>query len=116
MLFEQYKISHEYLKFSGAIFYCNSYLQKLRGFIFYLKIPFLALIFPGVKIIHTFFVFFKLAVFILDSEGSVIDKFIIKPWRISCYYPNCAYLVEFTDVALFAKINIGDRLILEKQF
>jgi len=69
------------------------------------------IIFINEKMIHMFFCFFDLPVLILNKDKIVIDRFIIKPWHISKYYPQAKYIVETTDNELFDNIRIGDQLI-----
>jgi len=89
----------------------NTFFSKLIGFMFQ-KRPLnpKTIIFINEKMIHMFFCFFDLPILMVDKNKIIIDKFIIKPWRISKFYFKAKYIVETTDMELFNSINIGDQV------
>ena len=60
--------------------------------------------------IHMFFVSFPLAIVVCDKQMKIMDRFVIKPWQVSRYYPDAAYLVESNDIHTIEKIKIGDEI------
>ena len=97
-------------KFLDNIYVYDLFFQKLRGLMFYLKKPRKAIALTNTKSIHMFFVFFKLAIIVLDQNLKVIDKFIIKPWRISKYYPQAEIFLESPNLSIIQNITKGDKL------
>ncbi len=69
----------------------------------------------GLTSIHTFFVFFPIAVVWLDAEKKVVDKKLTHPFR-PYYAPQrpAQYFVEGHPTIL-DKVQIGDRLELGQQ-
>jgi uncharacterized membrane protein (UPF0127 family) len=68
---------------------------------------------PKVKVdIHTFFVFFPLDIFFLDSCMKVIEKATMEPWKI--YLPkNIACFALEANKGEF-NLKVGDKLIIKK--
>lgn len=62
--------------------------------------------------IHMFFVFFPLAVFWLDRQGTVVNRTLARPWR-PFYAParGAQYVLELEPEAL-VRANEGERLEL----
>lgn len=88
----------------------NSFLQRLIGFMFYINKNRKTIFFKKVKIIHNFFVFISLAVLVLNKEKRVIKKFILRPFRISGYYPDAEYIIESNELNILKKIKLNQQL------
>ena len=71
-----------------------------------------ALVFPGVKAVHTHFVRFPIDVVFYDETGVVIDvAHELRPWRFSPYRPKAAGVIELpAGTARSAKTQSGDLL------
>lgn len=61
-----------------------------------------------------FFCFFPMEILFVNSNFCVVDKVILKPWRLN-YTPKsaCMYVIE-SSVGKFKDINIKDIIKLEK--
>jgi uncharacterized membrane protein (UPF0127 family) len=79
---------------------------------FYRTPPRKTLLLPRVKMIHMFFVFFPLGILVLDKNNVIIDKFIIKPWRVSRYYTQAECFLETPDISALPEVHTGDVLDL----
>jgi len=96
-----------------ADFSASTFRQNLRGYMFQRRPLYPAILFKRPVSIHMFFVNFPLAILVLDKKYTVLDKFIIKPWRVSGFYPQAEYFLEIPQLAKIKTIKIGDRLKLK---
>jgi uncharacterized membrane protein (UPF0127 family) len=102
--------------------WCDTFLSRGRGLMFRRAIgEGEAFVFVesresiGLTSIHMFFVFFPIAVIWLDAEKKVVDKKLAHPFR-PYYAPQrpAQYFVE-GHPSILDKVQIGDRLALERQ-
>ena len=77
---------------------------------FYRTPPAFSLLFKKVSALHMFFVFFPLAVIVLDKEKRVQNKFVLRPWMVSGYLAHAEHIIETTDLAVLNNITLGDIL------
>ncbi len=93
---------------------CNS-LGKLRGLMFRQKEKAPALLFRFRKFqkarIHSLFVFFDFIAIWLDDEGNVVDKKIVKPFRLSITPKN--EFKKLIEIPLNSKYKKEIRLLSE---
>jgi uncharacterized membrane protein (UPF0127 family) len=94
--------------------HATTFKQRLLGYMFQRKPKYEAILFKRPLMIHMFFVRFPLAVFVLDKKYKVLKKFIIKPWRISGFYPDAEYFLETAQLKTIKKIKQGTILNLKK--
>ena len=101
--------------------WCADFGSKLRGFTFRRDLAAnegLVLVVANDNrvntSIHMLFVFFDLAVIWVNDAGQVVDKRLAKPWRLA-YVPQAParYVIE-GHPALLEKVNLGDRLTLQR--
>jgi uncharacterized protein len=73
-----------------------------------------ALVFPGVKGVHTHFMRFPIDVVFYDPDGVVVDvAHALRPWRFSAYRSNAAGVIELAaGTARATNTQVGDRLTL----
>ena len=87
---------------------CDNFIEKSFGLMFHRKAK--TTLFVNAKeskvIIHTFFLFFPIDVYWLDSNKLIISKEVLKPFSVS-KSNNAKYLVE-TAKGL-TEANIGDK-------
>lgn len=60
--------------------------------------------------VHTFFMFFSIAVVWLDKDGKVIDKVCARPWRPACIPKSPAMYCIEANPSLLDRVEIGDTL------
>ncbi|MHB1457902.1 MAG: DUF192 domain-containing protein [Armatimonadota bacterium] len=74
-----------------------------------------AMIFPGCKQIHTFFMQFPIDILFVDKNRKVIkiiEKF--QPGKISAYIGDSADVIELPSHTIYdCRITIGDELVYE---
>lgn len=107
-----FKLAHSPKIFFKTIM-ASSFAERLVGYMFQKKPKYEAILFARPLMIHMFFVRFPLAVFVLDKEYKVLNKFIIKPWRVSGFYPRGEYFLESSNLKKEKEIKIGDHLNLK---
>lgn len=97
--------------------WCDGFGSKLRGFTFRRHLAESdGLVLVEKKdsristAIHMLFVSFDLGVIWVNDAGTVVDKALAKPWRLS-YTPQSAarYVIELHP-SLLEKVNIGDHI------
>jgi uncharacterized membrane protein (UPF0127 family) len=105
------------IKYPARVGYCDSFLCRLRGLMFRPRLaPDEGLLLVEKRdsrldtSIHMFFVPFDLAVFWINSEMTVVDKVIAKPWR-PAYFPraDAKYTLEI-HLDRFGDYEIGDKV------
>ena len=74
-----------------------------------------ALVFPGVKGVHTHFMRFPIDLVFYDARGVVLDVTpALRPWRFSSYRRKAAGVIELpAGAARATDTQIGDRLSLQ---
>ncbi len=60
--------------------------------------------------VHTFFMFFSIAVVWLDKDGNVIDTTCAKPWRLACIPKSPAMYCIEAHPSLLDRVETGDTL------
>jgi uncharacterized protein len=88
---------------------------RLRGLMWRASLPQgEALVFPGVKGVHTHFMRFPIDVVFYDRNGVVVEvAHALRPWRFSPYRRNAAGVIELpAGAARAAHTEAGDRLSL----
>lgn len=73
-----------------------------------------ALIFPGERGVHTYFMRFPIDVVFFDREGVVVDvAHTLRPWRFSAYRRKASGVIELpAGTARATGTSMGDRLSL----
>ena len=71
-----------------------------------------ALVLPGVRQVHTFFMRFAIDLIHVDAEWRVLlTRRCVAPWRFGPYCANAAYAIELRAGAISAAgIELGDQL------
>ena len=71
-----------------------------------------ALVFPGVKGVHTHFMRFPIDVVFYDRDGVVVEvAHALRPWRFSAYLRKADGVIELpAGTARAARTEIGDQL------
>jgi len=87
----------------------RSFKSRLIGLMFTTNIR--TLYFPNVKSIHSFFCKKEIAIFHLDRNNVVIDKYIIKPYRLGKFVKGTQHILE-CNVDLYNRIEKGTVLKL----
>lgn len=97
--------------------WCDSFLSKLRGLTFRRALnPDEGLILVEAKEsrlatgIHMMFVFFPIAAIWINSQGTVVDARLARPFISVCVPRRPARYVLEGDPALLDQIHVGDRL------
>lgn len=74
-----------------------------------------ALVFSGVKGVHTHFMRFPIDVVFYDGDGVVLEVVhALRPWRFSPYRRNAAGVIELpAGTARAAQTEVGDRLTFQ---
>jgi uncharacterized membrane protein (UPF0127 family) len=62
--------------------------------------------------IHTYFLTSAIAVVILDKQNKVVQKTIVKPWRMFFWNPRHGTIVEL-PIRAIGQIKVGDLIELE---
>ena len=73
-----------------------------------------ALLFPGVKSVHTHFMRFPIDVVFYDADGVVVEvAHALRPWRFSAYRRQTAGVIELpAGTVRGAQTEVGDHLSL----
>jgi uncharacterized membrane protein (UPF0127 family) len=92
------------------VHYADSWLSRLIGLMFHQALnKNQGLVLPKCKAIHTFFVSQALKVLVLDINKKLIDKFEIKPQKISRIYSKAYYFLEISkENKIFDLCEKGD--------
>ncbi len=64
--------------------------------------------------IHMMFMYLDLAVIWINSEYSVVDKVLARPWKLIYFPKNEAMYVLETGVSHLSDFNIGDKVRFEE--
>lgn len=90
---------------SIEIKYCNTFLKRLKGFMFKKKIDY-SLCFPNCNSIHTFFMLKKIDVVMTDKDYNILYIYEnLKPFRIILPKKNVYYTFEFPTNYIDFKLN-----------
>lgn len=101
--------------------WCESYLCRLRGLTFRLKLPEQnGLLLVGhtdsipLATIHMFGVFFSLGVIWLDSSRRVVDRVLARPFGIYRPISPARYVLEGRP-SILDGVSLGDELVFEEE-
>ncbi len=78
---------------------CDGFLSRLRGLMFSKRRDLLFDLGRETRVgavIHTFFVFFKIKVYWLNSNKEIVDYKIVKPFWVSIPRGRARYIVEIS--------------------
>lgn len=92
--------------------YCDSWFDKLIGYMFSFKPKILIFRFKKEKfvVLHMFFVFHKLQALFLNSKKKVIEKAILKPFSVYNPKKKAKYVIEMPEGTKLKKAEISKML------
>lgn len=94
--------------FSSDVHYANTFIKRLRGYMFHEKPHYEVLVFEPCNSIHTFFMRFNIDVLFLDSEGLVLEKRQgLEKNKMIAPIKDVVFTVEAIE-GKFDSIHIGD--------
>lgn len=93
------------------IVWARSWRSRLRGLLASTLAPGEALILEPGKQVHTFFMSYPIDVVFCDARDRVVSVTSMRPWRVSRWVGNSAYIVEL-PFGTAAEVVVGDRLEL----
>lgn len=103
-----YKLYQNSQVIVDQIEYADSFLKRLRGYMFYKQAPVKAIAFKPCNSIHTFFMRFDIDVLFLDHEMMVIKKIDhLQKRKMIPPVKYASYVLE-TPAGGFTNIKIGD--------
>lgn len=98
----------------GKVEVPRTFLQKSKGLLFYTQIPDdFAMIFKGVRLIHTFGMKIPIDVMYLDKNNRVLFAGTIKPNRLGPYFFWKTKMIVEAKEGAFKNINKGDKIHLK---
>lgn len=97
---------------ADSVHYADSWLARLIGLMFHLPLNINeGFVIPKCKSIHTFFVKQTLKILVLDINKKLIDKFEIKPSKISKIYREAYYFIELSEKNTnFDRVELGNQI------
>ncbi|MBN2795024.1 MAG: DUF192 domain-containing protein [Clostridia bacterium] len=103
-----YKLYHKNHVLIDEIQIADTFMKRLRGFMFYKKPPVKALGIKPCNSIHTFFMKFNIDVLFLDQDMVVIEKLTgLKKNKMIMPIKNSKYVIESHENA-FDNVSVGD--------
>lgn len=102
---------------AGKAKVAKSLFSQLRGLIGYSSFDSdSALILPGCRQIHTFFMRFSIDIIFIDRNNRVIHIFeSASPNKVSGYVPDSAAAIEISGGISSGKIEVGDVLLIDNE-
>ncbi|MFC1482969.1 hypothetical protein ACFL56_01795 [Candidatus Margulisiibacteriota bacterium] len=92
----------------------QNFFERLFGLMFFRKLTNLFL--PGVKIVHSFFVFHSFLVIYLKRKNpitfTVLDTGVLRPFRIGKFVKGCTDVVE-TEIQWNSIVTVGDEVVIK---
>ena len=96
----------------GRVVVADRMWTRMKGLLGYRRAPCnTAMVIRPCNQVHTFFMRFSIGVVFLDSEGVVLGKELLHPWRVSSRVKEACAVVEVAP-SVMEMMEIGAKLII----